>query len=130
MRLILEIFNLRWILEAAGLGPEQHYRLKASKLGRINQHRLVLAEDLVEGSNIRCQLWGRDLGLHINLLREWEQGPTSSFVMQVSPLALFSRLLQCSATEKRAQPVGSRGMHHWMAFSRNSSDQDSSSRIT
>jgi len=119
VRLILEILNLRRILQSAGLRSEQNYRLEASEFCRIHQNRLVLAKDLVEGSHIRRQLpeikgyWWK-----WNKSKSFLQ-VTSSFVMQVSPLALFSRLLQCSATEKRAQPVGSKGIHHWMAFSRN-----------
>lgn len=37
---------------------------------------------------------------------------------------------QCSETEKREQLEGSSGKHHWIAFSRNNADHDSSSKIT
>jgi hypothetical protein len=39
-------------------------------------------------------------------------------------------LEQCSDTENREQLEGSSGKHHWIAFSKNKADHDSSSRIT
>lgn len=45
-------------------------------------------------------------------------------------LLLLFRCCVCSAAEKTAQFAGSSGMHHWIALSRKSSDQDSSSKIT
>lgn len=39
-------------------------------------------------------------------------------------------LLQCSATENSGQFDGSNGIHHWIAFNRNSSAHDSSNKMT
>lgn len=57
MRLILQVLDLRRILEAARFGSEEHNRLEARKFSRIDQDGLVLAEDLVQRSHIGRQLW-------------------------------------------------------------------------
>lgn len=56
MRLILQILNLCGILKAAGFGSKEHNGLEAGELSGIHQHRLVLAEDLVQCAHIGSQL--------------------------------------------------------------------------
>lgn len=61
MRLILQILNLCGILKAAGFGSKEHNGLEAGELSGIHQHRLVLAEDLVQCAHIGSQLRSRNM---------------------------------------------------------------------